>query len=206
MAKIMSFLEKLNVIEKVNTNEIKNEIKNDESVIQNDVNIEEIKEIAIEENVELKPYKEKPVEISFDYSSNLEVDEIYEKYNIDNNSMNSIFMLENFINALPQNLPNDVKRNSVLNILSASKLELYNLIENGNYRVKVLNEFSENYNRTTLDSINQYKEEIERLKETISSYEQKIKIKERMLEEQGYKVDYELQKICNIINFFEGHK
>ncbi|WP_055668124.1 hypothetical protein [Desnuesiella massiliensis] len=206
MAKIMSFLEKLNVIEKVNTNEIKNEIKNDEAMIQNDVNIEEIKEVAIEENVELKPYKEKPAEISFDYNSNLEVDEIYEKYNIDNNSMNSIFMLENFINALPQNLPNDVKRNSVLNILSASKLELYNLIENGNHRVKVLNEFYESYNRTTLDSINQYKEEIKRLKETISSYEQQIKIKERMLEEQGYKVDYELQKICNIINFFEGHK
>ncbi|MBL4934129.1 hypothetical protein [Clostridium paridis] len=218
MSKFMSVLEKLNVIEKVD-NEASIDFKSSIENIENHNNDAEIDGGV--ENMVLEMDENVPSEVT-NYEGSLEnisesttnasnetidknfiVDDIYSMYSINSSNSNTIFTLGKFIDAIPESLPSDVRKESVINIINAANSNLNDLLNDGKTRLDVLNKFSEKYQKTINTSIAEYKAEIDKLKDLISSYENQIKSKETMLDEQNNIIKFETQKLTNIFNFFK---
>lgn len=201
-------LEKLSVVEKVN-------IETDGSTSVESYDINEPNELqilgVIQENCENDKScdsTDNNIEVvhkELNSQKNMSVSEIYSLNGLENSNINTVFMLGNFINALPENLPYDVKKSSVMNIVQASNTDLSKLISDGKKRMNVLSKFESDYHCSTSNDIKNYQLEIMKLKELINSYEEQIRTKEIMLEEQNYIIKYETQKISSIINFFESN-
>lgn len=136
-----------------------------------------------------------------DYEKLTKIEEIYDLYHIPNSSINTIFMADNFIKALPDNLPAEVKKMSVLNIISASGVEMDNLLKDGEYRLDVLSKFMKEFKEHSETNIFNYKLEIEKLYETISTYKNRIEQYEKLLSEQDSLVNFEVDHINSIVHF-----
>ena len=78
-------------------------------------------------------------------------------------------MLQNLINALPQDLPKDVIKQSVINIINASNIDLNELISDGEQRQSVLVKVMDGYNSEINNRIEEYKEEITKLSKLIGN-------------------------------------
>ena len=212
MSKIMSILEKYNLVEKVTMEEPKSINSDWENTIQlnevlnNENNNLEIEAIDLKEEIKLlEPVikeKNSKVETNTEYEKKMMINEIYSLNGLENSDINTVFMLQNFINALPQNLPKDVIKESVINIINASKVDLNHLISDGEQRLEVLGKVMTGYYNQTNKRISEYKEEIAKLLSLINDAEGQIKIKESVLEEQIYLIKSESQKLDGIINFF----
>lgn len=212
MSKIMSMFEKLNLMEKVSEEvpavsnneaspvEVKNDnIEPEKNALEKEIELpSESKTITVEPKVEAVNNKK----VSFQVEGNMTIEEIYSSYGIENSNINTIFMLGNFINALPENLPYDVKKASVMNIISASNTDLNKLLSDGENRLNLLGEFIEKYENEAVNTVEEYKSEIEKLTDLIKKYKEQIRIKETKMEEQKYIIKYEAEKINSIIDFF----
>jgi hypothetical protein len=212
MSKIMSILEKCNLVEKVNKEKPENTYLNEENDnkvsevvnVENDIinsgasyHKEEVKELEF-----VSGEKTSSVGTDIEYEKKMMIDEIYSLFGLKNSNINTVFMLQNLINALPQNLPKDVVKQSVVNIINASNIDLNELLSDGEQRLEVLVKVMEGYYNQSNKCIVQYKEEIAKLSNLINNCKEQIKIKESMLEEQIKLIKYEAQKIDDIIDFF----
>ncbi len=206
MSKFMSILEKMRVVEKVNGEAPVVE----ETAVKNGLDeIMPIDNMETQKESTIKAYKTNGrsengvMQDKSKYENNKSINEIYAYYDLDNSNINTIFMLGNFINALPENLPYVVKRSSVTSIINASNANLNALLNDGEKRLKVLEQFSNDYTAAINEIISKNKEEIKKLKNMIEYYEAEINIKENTLEEQNNIIKYENQKINAIISFFK---
>lgn len=208
MSKLMTVLEKFRVVEKADSEKaeisITKENKSAETAklpkieSKNQYSENTAKNFKISNRGEDKAVLEK---MTFD--KNKTIDEIYSAYDLEKGNINTIFMLGNFINALPENLPYAVRKSSVMNIMNASNSNLNVLMSDGERRLKVLNQFANDYSNTVTSVIFKHKEEIKKLKQMIDYYEEEIVTKQTMLEEQNNIIKYETQRINNIIGFFK---
>jgi len=207
MSKIMSMFEKLNLVEKVDE-QVNDVLKTDSSEVAKQAEVE--KKLEDKNETVTKSYEpsneEKQMNIKVDSrcNSKMTIKEIYSSFSMENSDINTIFMLGNFINALPDNLPYEVRKQSVMNIIQASKTDFRKLISDGEKRLNILNQFGNEYYNSTSNTIDEYKAEITRLNSLINSYREDIHKKETMLEEQNNIIKYEAEKIGSIINFFEN--
>ena len=202
MSKIMSMFEKLNLLEKVNNETASEDNVHDEK----NITIDEVEQAKNEkEEVVLMDNRveEKTIESNLDLNKIKNIPEIYSSYGLENSNVGTVFMLGNFINAMPESLPYDVKKNSVINVIEASNTDLNKLISDGSKRINVLSEFINSYEQATIGTIEEYKDEIFKLAQLIEKYKEQISLKETMLEEQKHIVKYEWEKINRIIGFFE---
>ena len=203
MSKVMSMLEKYNFVEKVNEEKTQNTNSNEESKMQleeisgdeNNISIVEEKELIKKEEPDIK-------KANIEYEKKMMVDEIYSLFGLENSSINTVFMLQNLINALPQTLPKDVIKESVINIVNASQIDLNVLLSDGEKRMEALTKVMDGYNNHTNRRVAEYKIEIANLSKLISNCQELIKNKEAMLEDQEYMIKSETQKIEGIIDYF----
>jgi DNA repair ATPase RecN len=112
-------------------------------------------------------------------------------------------MLGNFINAIPDSLPYEVRKKSVISIVASSNTDLKKLVGDGEKRLDALNKFSRDYHNSTVKAVEDYKDKIEELRNQISIYEEQIKINETLLKEQNNTIKYETDKVESIINFIK---
>lgn len=197
MKDLKSVFEKFGLIEKV---ELETELKSEEAnQIVNEVKTQEMYEVreVAEENMD----KPKKSEAGEDNLKLLKVDEIYKNSNIESEGINSLFIIESFLKALPDYLPVGVKKESVLNILSSSGMKLESLTLDGNNRLKCLKEFSQAFSYEVKDTINKYENEIRKMSEKINDYEKVINEMKKLQEEQSAVIDYETERINNIVHF-----
>lgn len=213
MKKIMSILEKYKMIEKVDDKRTSVGQKEEAAVsqvalgkpiivesppktVQNDTKqVKKVTQPAMNEEYATVKSKER-------FDKKMTANEIYSIYNMENASNNTVFMLENLINALPQNLPQDIIKQSILKIIDASKIDLNNLLSDGQQRLDVLSKVNGEFNSQTSSAILEYKNEISKLSALIESYKEQIKTKEIILEEQTSLIKYETQKLESITDFF----
>lgn len=206
MSKLISVLEKLNVVEKVQQEVSNNDSTNKNNIKKETSSVEDSK-VSVSKQQETKvfttptPPKNNLKNGTIDKS--LDISEIYALFGIDSNKTNTIFMLGQFINAIPESLPHDIRKESVMNILTAAKSNFTDFIKDGEIRLNTLNDFTEKFHDTVNSKIDEYNMEISKLKSLISDYEIKIENKKNMLSKQDSTVKYELQKINSIINFFK---
>ncbi|GCD10083.1 hypothetical protein [Clostridium tagluense] len=212
MSKIMSILEKCNLVEKVNVEKVKNTNLNEENtnqlseVLNDENNIAKVQVIHHKEEIKApKPVIKKTsseMETDMEYENKMMIDEIYSLHGLENSNINTVFMLQNLINALPQSLPKDVVKQSVINIINASNVDLNQLLSDGEKRLEILGKVKDGYYNQTNMRIVEYKKEIAKLSSLISNCQEQIKTKESMVEEQLYLIKCEAQKIDGIIDFF----
>ncbi|MEG0772543.1 hypothetical protein [Clostridium sp.] len=215
MSKLISFLEKHNLVEKIDKEPLPTETPENPSYESTSIDLEENLTASIIEDIKHKPIAKTSSPIinkeensllnkKNKYDKQIDITEIYSLYNLDTNTPNTVFMLENLINALPQNLPEDVMKQTIRNIIVASNINLNELLSDGEHRLKALVELMNDYYIETNNEISQCKAEIAKLSTLINGYQERIKTKELMLQEQSNLVKSENQRIENITNFFSN--
>ena len=140
---------------------------------------------------------------SINYNAAMSLEEIYAVYHLNNAAVTeTVFVLENLINALPEDLPEYVKKTTLNNILVASSMNLDKLLADGTDRYDKLNKFSNDYALQTESDIAALKQEINKLTALITDYRQQIKNKELVTKEQLSLIKTEEDRLQNILDFF----
>lgn len=134
----------------------------------------------------------------------LSIKEIFERFRLEEKETNTVYLIESFIKALPNNLPTDVKRQSIINLISASQLDIICLLKDGNKRLDVLHKYSEDFSNNVAEIIAANEKQIRKLNERIAYHNRIIEEKNRLKEEQKAEVEFEIQKLTNIIEFIEN--
>lgn len=215
-----SILEKLGLIEKV-------ENEDNEQATENIEEIKDIKETVPAEkekkefsdymkNAEIqkesKAYAESKDKDSDDPVATvrkkklLKIEEIYKNYDIFSDGINSLSIVESFQKALPDYLPTDVKRQSILNIIASSNVKLESLVKDGSDKLNCLKDFSKSFTDESRDVILNFENEIAKLNEKINSYKTAIDNMKKLQSEQDFTVKYEIDKINNILQFIDPEK
>lgn len=136
----------------------------------------------------------------------LKIDEIYRNYEISSEGINSLSIVESFQKALPDYLPTDVKRQSILNIIASSNVQVESLLKDGNDKLRSLNDFSEAFSKESNEVISDFEKEIKKLTEKINNYKTAIDNMKKLHTEQDFTVKYEIEKINNILQFINPEK
>ena len=206
-----SIFERLGIVEKIEIpaeetiaaeNELMNNTKEEKQPINNNETVRGTEEMEIKNTIDTI---EDPRAI-IKSKKLMKIDEIYKQYNIDTQGINSFYIVESFQKALPDYLPSDVKRQSILNILTSSNVKVESLLEDGKDKLNCLNEFSSNFNNDADELFNKFEEEIKKLNEKISNYKEAIENMKKLQNEQQYSIKYEIEKINNILGFIEVEK
>lgn len=128
----------------------------------------------------------------------LPIKEIFEKFGLETKETNTIYLIENFIKALPANLPADVKRQSIINLISASQLDIICLLKDGNKRLEVLNSFYEDFSNNVAEVITSNEKQIRKLNERIAYHNRIIEEKQKMRENQKAEIELSVKINYNL--------
>lgn len=161
---------------------------------------ERMHNMAVKTNIK---HKDEPEDITEKVKKKklFSTEDIYRNYNIKSQGINSLFIVESFLKALPDYLPMDVKRESTLNIVSSSGVRIESLVKDGNDKLMCLKEFSQSFSSDASDTIAKCENEIRKLTEKINSYKNAINDMKKLQEEQEAVVRYEAERINNILQF-----
>ncbi len=203
-----SILEKLGLIEKVE-NETQVDDINEQVPEEQNINTD-IQKPQFAEVMKNKQVKDEEKEISVIVGDDndpitmvkkkklLKIEEIYKNYDILTDGINSLSIVESFQKALPDYLPTDVKRQSILNIIASSNVRVESLLKDGNDKLGCLNDFSVAFTNESNEVISDFEKEIKMLTEKINKYKTAIDNMKKLHTEQDFTVKYEIEKINNI--------
>ena len=146
-----------------------------------------------------------PLEPTFEEINSNVTSSAYQHLQLDQIAVtDTVFLLENLIKALPEELPEFVKKTTVNNIIQASAMNLPKLLEDGQIRSQSIKQFSIDYTRTNSEEITALKSEIARLSAIIADYHQQIKHKETLIAEETNLIQTEQNRIQAILEFFNN--
>ncbi len=131
------------------------------------------------------------------------VEEIYQNSQMEVDRLKMIFMVDEFSRTLPENLPVDIKRNSVKNIIGVSGMKVENFLNDAYKRMDALNQVLEHSVQKTEDIIAQKREAIKSLESEIAKLEQFISDREQFQDKQTSLIEYEVQRIVSIVDFIK---
>lgn len=212
MGKMMSILEKYKFVEK-ETSLINDEISSSstsEEALEIISETEDTATIKIQELTEEPPTMSNPIftedlQTATTYDHRLSIEEIYGTYHLDTTAItDSVYLLENLIHALPEELPDFVKKTTVNNIVQASAMDIDKLLKDGYTRAAKLKEFIEGYTTAHLNDIEELKQEIDHLNTMIAQCHQQVRAKEKLIQEENTLVEKEETRIHTILNFFKS--
>lgn len=128
------------------------------------------------------------------------VQDLYTDKKLPLSGKNTVYTIDALLKALPEALPSDLVRATLQNIAQASYLDLNELINDGENRIDVLNEYIGEFSQHTESVVAQYKSEIAQLKDKIAEYETKIEERVALQSKQDRAVQYEIERISAIIS------
>lgn len=197
-----SIFEKLRLVDRIE----KEPIKQGQDEKNTYINLEESKNDIMEKEIKSTD-KEKNLDILINQATVkdklLSVDDIYGKYNIESKKVNTVFLIDSYVKALPETLPTEIKKQSVLNIIKASNMDIRTLVADGENRLDVLSTYTREITKKTEEVIKEYENKIQELYNRIDEYKNIIAERKSFQEEQRACIDYEVQKIQNTINFIK---
>lgn len=193
-AKKKPLMERLGLIELVDGKKTAEHVS-DESEIAITTN-----KIVAEENADLLDPQEKGDKYQIE---KLTINEIYNKYNLESYETNTIYIIDSFLKALPNNLPMEVKRQSLLNLIIASRMDINYLLKDGIKRLDVLDKYYQNFSSNVDEIISSNERQIRKLQERIVYHKKLIEDRMNTKEQQKSEIEFEIQKIANIIDFVE---
>lgn len=136
----------------------------------------------------------------------LSIDEIYRNARLSSDMKKTIFIVDVFLKALPENLPVDIKRESVSNILNVSSIKIEDLLTDAYQRMDALNTVLENTVQTTDDIIERNDASIRELETRIEDIKRVVEQRRKFQDDQNTTIEYEVQKIINVVEFIKPKK
>lgn len=136
----------------------------------------------------------------------LSIDEIYRSARLSSDMKKTIFIVDVFLKALPENLPVDIKRESVANILNVSSIKIEDLLTDAYQRMDALNTVLENTVQTTDDVVERNDASIRELESRIEDIKRVVEQRRKFQEDQNTTIEYEVQKIINVVEFIKPKK
>ncbi len=133
----------------------------------------------------------------------MNIESIYDCNNLIRQMSETVFMIELYGRTLPENLPIDVKRESVLSIIRASSIQIDDLLSDAYQRIDVLNEVLEDVAQKAEELDTENKAEIQMLEEKIQDLKNRIEKRSQYKQSQNAMIGYEIQRIVNIVEFIE---
>lgn len=166
--------------------------------------------LKVEENVkESSAYKPDPyigdkldlIIGAYEKNRLLTIEEIYRNSRMETDTKKTIFMTDVFLQAIPTNLPLDVKRETVLNILKISGIELETLLSDAYKRIDSLNKVMEETISTSNDIYERNENTIRELERRIQDLRDINTARQDFQVDQNTMIEYEMQKIINLVEF-----
>jgi hypothetical protein len=175
----------------------------DDELASKEENINSEQEFFNEEDIE-----EKLDELIGSYEKNklLSIDDIYRNARLTLDTKKSIFMVDILSKTLPENLPIDVKRETVLSLMNVSDLKKDNLLNDAYQRIDTLNTVLEETVETSEEIIEKNNKTIEELKKRIEELESINEERLEFQQDQNTLIEYEIQKIINLVDFVKPKK
>jgi hypothetical protein len=199
-----NIFEKLGLIEAIN----EKESDLDESSVENERE-EFLENLSGEPNEDFEK-NAKGIEDKLDvligaYEKNklLTVDEIYRNSRLETDTKKTIFMADVFLKALPENLPVDVKKESLLNIMKVSNISPDTLLTDAYQRIDSLNTVLENTVQSTQTIVQGNQASIKELEKRISELNKITEERRKFEEDQNTLIEYEIQKIISIVDYIK---
>lgn len=143
---------------------------------------------------------------AFEKNKLLTIDEIYKNYKLILEPNKTIFMGDILMKALPENLPLDIKRESVLSIMEVSNIEKEDLLNDAYKRIDALNTVLKDTIKNTEEIVAKNEASIKELERRIEDLKQATEEKLKLKEDQNTIIEYEIQKIINIVEFIKPKK
>lgn len=130
------------------------------------------------------------------------VNEIYTSFNLDDITK-SIFKVDEFSSVLPKELPTDIRKTSVLGILSTSNLDINDLLCDAENRINALRSTENAFDNETTQITTQCSEEITLLEDKINLLKTTINERKKAQEQQKEIIQQEIEKIEKIVKFIK---
>lgn len=143
---------------------------------------------------------------SYEKNKMMTIDDIYRTSRMEADKKKTIFMVDVFQKTLPENLPLDVKRASVMNIMDVSSINLENLLSDAYKRIDALNNVLEETVQTTDEVVRKNEASIKELENRIKELKKVTEARQQFQEDQTSVIEYEIQKIIGIVDFIKPKK
>ncbi len=143
---------------------------------------------------------------AYEKNKMLTIDEIYRNAHLDSEVKKTIFMTDVYLKAIPENLPLDIKRETVLNIMKVSNIGLDDLLSDAYKRIDSLNTVLEETVSTTQEVFDRNDATIRELEKRIEDLKDVNKNRKKFQEDQNTMIEYEIQKIINLVEFVKPKK
>lgn len=143
---------------------------------------------------------------AYEKNKMLTIEEIYRNAHLESEVKKTIFMTDVYLKAIPENLPLDVKRETVFNIMNVSNISLDDLLNDAYRRIDSLNTVLEETVATTQDVFNRNDATIRELERRIEDLKEVNRNRKKFQEDQNTMIEYEIQKIINLVEFVKPKK
>ena len=145
------------------------------------------------------------VEKPFDENTSrfLDIDELYEALSLKSNNTDTIYLIEEYLETLPDTLPDDSRRDIVSKIVAASGFDYDLLMGDGILRVKMLKEYAEKFARSTDDFISNCQLELRALEDEITRVQKLITDRRELHRKQFLAIEAEANRLKGILAFIQ---
>ena len=134
----------------------------------------------------------------------LNTEELYEALSLTPKKTDSIYLIEEYLQTLPDSLPDSQRRDIVAKLLAASGFDYDLLMGDGVLRVKMLKEYAERFARHTDDYIAARQAELEELDQQILRTRRLIENRKDLHKKQFFSIEAEAQRLKEVLTYISG--
>jgi len=134
----------------------------------------------------------------------LNTEELYDALSLRSKKTDSIYLIEEYLQTLPDSLPDAQRRDIVNKLLAASGFDYDMLMGDGVLRVKMLKEYAERFARHTDDYIAARQAELDELDQQILRVRRHIENRRDLHKKQFFSIEAEAQRLKEILTFISG--
>jgi len=134
----------------------------------------------------------------------LNTEELYEALSLTPKKTDSIYLIEDYLQTLPDSLPDAQRRDIVAKLLAASGFDYDLLMGDGVLRVKMLKEYAERFARHTDDYIAARQAELDELDQQILRTRRLIENRKDLHKKQFFSIEAEAQRLKEVLTYISG--
>jgi len=134
----------------------------------------------------------------------LNTEELYDALALRSKKTDTIYLIEEYLQTLPDSLPDSSRREIVGKLIDASGFDFDLLMGDGVLRVKMLKEYAERFARHTDDYIAARQAEIDEMDQQILRSRRLIENRKELHKKQFFSIEAEAQRLKEILTFISG--
>lgn len=140
-------------------------------------------------------------EVGADTDQYLDIDRLYDLFNMKTKGTDTIYLIESYISTLPETLPAELRRSIILKIITASGFDFDQLLNDGIDRVSQLNDYSARFASRTEEIVERHNVEIDALERQIQQIREAINERKNLHKRQFLTIESEAQRLKDVLDF-----